>query len=150
MLKRFSEYKYSLAKTLEPIIIKLHNKIKILAEKKPYASMAIMFAVLLLNTFFVFRYLKQENKRRAAFLLSNHHDEQIDSLFSKKKTYYANTLPLSKFFEIQKFKDSLEYYRAKQKLTHEDSLNLIKLLKSYEFIDPEFINQLESSSIEKK
>lgn len=150
MLKRFSEYKHSLAKTLEPILIRVYGKIRIAAEKRPIGTMVIMFAILALNTFLVFRYLQQEHNKRSVFLVNTKGSKEMDSTFFKRQHHYRNSLSLSKFFEIQKFKDSLEYYRNKQKLTHEDSLGLIKLLKSYEFIDPDFVNQLKSSAADKK
>lgn len=150
MLKRFSEYKYSLAKALEPILIKLYGKIRVAAERKPKATMVIMLAILCLNTFLVFRYLQRAHKSRSVVLVNANGFKGMDSVLFSKKHHYQHSLSLVKFFEIQKFKDSLEYYRNKEKLTHEDSLGLIKLLKSYEFIDPDFVNQLKSSAIEKK
>lgn len=150
MLKRFSDYKYSLAKTIEPVITRLHAKIKFAAEKKPYTSLAIMFAVLLINTIVVFRLLEQGMTKNFDISMQPKTPKTKDTLQLNLKKHFINTLALGKFFEIQHFKDSLEYYRNKKPLTHEDSLALVKLLKSYQLIDPDFINQLQSASSKSK
>jgi hypothetical protein len=145
MLKKYSKYKDSLAKILEPVIVKLYNKIKKAVEAKPRMALVIMFLILFGNSFFVFRYLKQEHKKLVASTIAA--DTTKAKLFPMNKAKLFSDLPLSKFFEIRKFKDSLEYFRNKKSLNHEDSIALINLLKSYEIIDPNFFKELKSASI---
>lgn len=143
--KKFFKENEFVAKTaatleeLKPVYQKSVNRIKSLAEKKPYRTLALMIAIAILNLMLLIFWSYRKAPVNFGFSKINF-EKTKESIMSSSRSDIPFTL--GNYMEVKSLKDSLDYLMSKKQLTREDTLLFIRICQQYSKLDPHFSSKI--------